>query len=148
MGGRDGRAPALAATPDASGAVGRRGVGPAAGAPRRGRGRRARPAGFRRRRRALRAGALPGSSGSPRLRLMLRYTIHPLRAAALLAVCVSAPAALAQEDERARPPAVEASVDDTPHTLEIRDGALWLDGRALPDSAVPDEIDLAGLQMS
>jgi len=54
----------------------------------------------------------------------------------------SAPArTLAQQAET-------TGADATPHVLEIRDGAVWLDGRELPDSSVPADLDLAGLQLS
>jgi hypothetical protein len=62
--------------------------------------------------------------------------------AALLAIVLAAaPPAAAQAPEG-------SAADATPHLLEIRDGAIWLDGRQLPDSAVPEDLDLAGLSMS
>ena len=63
------------------------------------------------------------------------------RLALLLALAGSAPsAALAQNAELAAAP-LEA------HLLEIRDGALHLDGRRLPDAA-PEGVDLSGLAMA
>ena len=63
------------------------------------------------------------------------------RLALLLALAVSAPsAALAQNAELAAAP-LDA------HLLEIRDGALHLDGRRLPDAA-PEGVDLSGLAMA
>lgn len=58
------------------------------------------------------------------------------RLALLLALVVSVPAAAQDAELAAAPPEV--------HLLEIRDGALHLDGRALPD-AVPEGVDLSGL---
>jgi hypothetical protein len=63
----------------------------------------------------------------------------PLLIAALALV---APAALGQVY------AETADADQAPHVLEIRDGALWLDNRQLPPTAVPEGLDLQGLQMS
>jgi hypothetical protein len=57
------------------------------------------------------------------------------------AIVVAVPPVAAQQ-------AGAESADATPHLLEIHSGALWLDGRQLPASAVPDELDLTGLSMS
>jgi hypothetical protein len=57
------------------------------------------------------------------------------------AIALAAPGAFAQQPD-------EESADMTPHLLEIHSGALWLDGRQLPASSVPDDLDLTGLSMS
>jgi hypothetical protein len=56
--------------------------------------------------------------------------------------------ALLPPGARAQVYAETADSDQTPHVLEIRNGSVWLDNRRLPPNAVPDGLDLEGLQMS
>ena len=70
-------------------------------------------------------------------------------------LCVLAVVALALAPlsaVRAQDPETEASAapadSEAGHTLEIHAGGLWLDGRPLPTSAVPDGLDLRGLEMA
>ena len=64
-----------------------------------------------------------------------------LRLLALLLVFAVAPRVAAQ----AQPAAAEAAEQ---HVLEIRDGRMHLDGRALPPENLPDGLDLRGIEMT
>jgi hypothetical protein len=76
-------------------------------------------------------------------------TLRPLAFALAALVLLSRGDVRAQGVPAAPRPAPEAADhDDSAHTLEIREGGLWLDGRALPPEAVPDELDLTGLAMA
>ncbi|HLA64414.1 MAG TPA: hypothetical protein VK610_08285 [Rhodothermales bacterium] len=72
---------------------------------------------------------------------------------AALVLGAASPEAARAQDERggyAAPPGTSAPESDTgaARTLEIRAGALWLDGRRLPASSVPAGLDLNGLAMA
>lgn len=71
---------------------------------------------------------------------------------AALVLGAASPEAARAQDERggstAPTGAPAAAADTAVQTLEIRAGALWLDGRRLPASAVPEGLDLNGLAMA
>jgi hypothetical protein len=64
----------------------------------------------------------------------------PRLLALAVALALTAPVAAAQ----AQPP----SAAPAEHVLEIREGRMYLDGRALPPSNLPDDLDLAGIEMT
>ncbi len=75
---------------------------------------------------------------------MQRLSLSGLaRTAFALALLVACAAPRAQDG----PPA-QTGADEAAHLLEIRDGALWIDGQALPSSSIPEGLELDGLQMS
>src|SRR5690606_35528987 len=146
VGGRRGRPPPLA-PPPADGR-GERGalVGRAARAVRRGRhaGGTARRRAARRRRRRARAHRGPHANyadGSFRRAAAPPMMSLRLLALAVLLAPVAAPPAVAQ----AQPAAAEAAEQ---HVLEIRDGRMHLDGRALPPENLPEGLDLRGIEMT
>ena len=70
---------------------------------------------------------------------------------AALAVSLAVPAQAQDRPARSLSLAAEAprgaEMAPASRLFEIHDGKLWLDGRALPDSAIPDGVDLSGVMM-
>src|SRR5690606_23592929 len=144
VGGRRGRPPPLAPPP--TDGRGERGalVGGAARAVRRGghAGGAARRGAARRRRRRARAHRGPHANDADgSFRRAAAPPMMSLRLLALLLVFAVAPRVAAQ----AQPAAAEAAQQ---HVLEIRDGRMHLDGRALPPENLPDGLDLRGIEMT
>ena len=73
------------------------------------------------------------------------------RPSAVALALLTAGAAHAQDPVRTQAllgePTQRAEMAQPARLFEIRDGRLWLDGRALPSSAIPDGLDLSGVVM-